>query len=80
MKRPLKKEFSKPFSLNSNFVCYDSKQHAKALSEYIDYLEKTNAELLETLIWCSKKLNEKDSIGLDDIDNKMNEAIKKATS
>lgn len=34
-------------------------------------------ELLEALIWCSKKLNEKDSIGLDDIDNKMKKVIKK---
>lgn len=86
MKRPLKKQFCKPFSLDSKFVCFDSKEYAKVLSKYADYLEDINAELLKACKKMKEELPRAVSIGGDkkymkllDAWQDITQAIKKAT-
>ncbi len=40
MKKPLKKEYCKPFSLDSTMHVFNSKAYSKALEKYIEYQEK----------------------------------------
>ncbi len=45
MKKPLQKDYCKPFALDSKFVCFDSKAYSRAASAYINHLEGVLREI-----------------------------------
>lgn len=38
MKAPIKKDYTRPFSLDEKLVCFDSKKYAKDMFKYVQYL------------------------------------------
>jgi len=60
LKRPLKKDFCKSFSLDDSLVSYDAKAHAKALNLYIENLLMEFARIEEE----ARKQNTSTIIGI----------------
>lgn len=48
MKKPIKKDYCSPFSMDDKIVLFDSKQYAKDAAPYIEYLEGIIYDLIKT--------------------------------
>jgi hypothetical protein len=49
MKKPIKKDYCKPFMLDASITQFDSKSYARDAAAYIEHLEQINKELINSL-------------------------------